>query len=397
MTTADGLTVLVVEDDGFQRRTLARMLQSLGARQVREAGDGRQALDCVQDEVPELIVCDLDMPKMDGMEFIRHLAQTDRTISVIIASAQHRSLLASVEKMARAYGVPLLGVIEKPVTLEGLEDLIARREPPKPRPMRGAAAPASFSLEQILIGVRERQFEPYFQPKVGLASDQVVGAEALARWNHPDHGLVGPYAFIAPLEQGRRIDELTMLMLDKAARACATWRDEGVDITVSVNLSLASLTDTTLADQITHTVLSAGLEPRHMILEITETAAMTEIAPALENLNRLRMRGFGLSVDDYGTGFSSLRQLTRVPFTELKIDQGFVTGCAVNSSSRAIVESSIEMSRRLDIKSVAEGVETQGDWDLLKSAGCDVAQGYFIAKPMPDSSLLAFCAARKAR
>jgi EAL domain-containing protein (putative c-di-GMP-specific phosphodiesterase class I) len=133
-----------------------------------------------------------------------------------------------------------------------------------------------------------------------------------------------------------------------------------------------------------------------MILEITETAAMTEVAPALENLTRLRMRGFGLSVDDYGTGFSSLQQLTRVPFTEFKIDQSFVTGCAVNPSSRTIVESSAQMARRLGIKSVAEGVETQADWDLLKAVGCDQAQGYLIAKPMQEHAFLAFCSAEPA-
>jgi EAL domain-containing protein (putative c-di-GMP-specific phosphodiesterase class I) len=115
------------------------------------------------------------------------------------------------------------------------------------------------------------------------------------------------------------------------------------------------------------------------------------VAAALENLARLRMRGFGLSVDDYGTGFSNLQQLTRVPFTEIKIDQEFVKGCATNPSSRTIVELSVEMARRLGIKSVAEGVETQEEWDVLKAAGCDQAQGYFIARPLDRNSFLAFC------
>lgn len=215
-----------------------------------------------------------------------------------------------------------------------------------------------------------------------LATGRTIGAEALARWRHPEHGLVDPYAFIALLEQSGKIDALTLVMLE-AAGACRAWREHGLELTVSVNLSLVSLTDTTLADRITQAVRLAGLDPCHMILEITETAAMTEVAPALENLARLRMRGFGLSVDDYGTGFSSLRQLMRVPFTEIKIDQGFVTGCATNPAARTIVESSVEMARRLRIKSVAEGVETQSDWDLLKAASCDVAQGYLIARPMP--------------
>ncbi len=398
MAIADGLIALVVEDDDFQRRTVARMLRSLGAREAREAGDGKQALASIQaTELVHLVVCDLDMPEMDGMELIRHLGEANSSISVIIASAQDRSLLNSVDKMARAYGVRLLGVIEKPVTLDGLEILIALHDASKPQPARASAGAPSFSLDEVLHGVQEKQFEPFFQPKVGLATGQVLGAEALARWRHPKRGLIGPYAFIAPLEQSGKIDELTLLMLEKSASACRAWRERGMDLTVSVNLSLVSLADTTVADRITETVRSVGLDPRYMILEITETAAMTEVAPALENLARLRMRGFGLSVDDYGTGFSSLRQLTRVPFTELKIDQGFVTGCAANPSSRAIVESSAEMARRLELKSVAEGVETHAEWDVLQATGCDVAQGYFIAKPMQESAFLAFCATQIAR
>lgn len=398
MTSAKGLTVLVVEDHDFQRRTVARMLRSLGAREVLEAGDGKQALTLIRGAAPvDLVVCDLDMPEMDGMEFIRHLGELNSLASVIISSAQDRALLASVEKMGHAYGVRLLGAIEKPITLDGLEDLIARYEAPTPQPARTSASIPNFSLEQILRGLQQKQFEPFFQPKSELAMGRIVGAEALARWRHPEHGLVGPYAFIALLEQSGKINELTFAMLEAAADACRAWRERGLELTVSVNLSLVSLTDTTLADRITQAVRSAGLDPRHMILEITETAAMTEVAPALENLTRLRMRGFGLSVDDYGTGFSSLQQLTRVPFTELKIDQGFVKGCATNPSSRAIVESSVEMARRLSIKSVAEGVETQEDWDLLKAAGCDMAQGYFIAKPMDKNSFLELCTVESAR
>ncbi len=395
MNVANGLITLVVEDDDFQRRTVVRMLRSLGAREVLEAGNGKQALESIRDAaLVDLVVCDLDMPEMDGMEFMRHLGQANSAVSVIIASVQELPLLNSVKKMARAYGVRLLGLIEKPVTLKGLETLIALHELPKLQSARVSADAPVFSLEQILHGVQEKQFEPFFQPKVALATGKVLGAEALARWRHPEHGLVGPNAFIAPLEHSGKIDELTLVMLQKAALACRTWREREMELTVSVNLSLVSLADTKLANRITEIVRSAGLDPHYMILEITETAAMTEVAPALENLTRLRMRGFGLSVDDYGTGFSSLRQLTRAPFTELKIDQGFVTGCGANPSARAIVESSVEMARRLNITSVAEGVETQADWDVLLAVGCDLAQGYFIAKPMQESEFLTFCAAK---
>ena len=136
----------------------------------------------------------------------------------------------------------------------------------------------------------------------------------------------------------------------------------------------------------------AGLAPSLVVLEITETAAMTNAGHALENLARLRMRGFGLSIDDFGTGYSTMQQLTRIAFSELKIDQSFVREVASNDALRIVVESSIDMARKLRVKSVAEGVETQGDWDAVRSMGCDTAQGYFVARPMCLDSFAAFCA-----
>lgn len=393
MKVGSGVSVLVVEDDAFQRRMIVRMLRKLGCFDIKEAGDGREALDSIEtNRIPDLVICDLDMPEMDGMELLRHLGEANSTVSVIIASAQEHALLSSVEKMAQAYGVILLGVIEKPVMVDELGTLIARHNQARAQyPAVDQPEQHSLSLNHILHGLRENQFLPYFQPKVDLARGCVRSAEALARWQHPELGMISPAAFIAPLEQSGHIDDLTLLILEKAARACCAWHAKGFDLTVSVNLSLVSLANTMQADRITETVREAGLDPRYMILEITESAAMTDLAHALENLNRLRLRGFGLSVDDYGTGFSSLQQLTRVPFTELKIDQSFVTGCSLNPSSRTIVESSVAMARGLAIKSVAEGVESQEDWDLLKAAGCDLAQGYFIAKPLPQTAFIEFC------
>ena len=165
----------------------------------------------------------------------------------------------------------------------------------------------------------------------------------------------------------------------------------GLDISVSVNLSTTSLADVTLADRVTGIVTGCGVDPKHIVLEVTETAAMTALAPALENLTRLRMKGFGLSIDDYGTGFASLAQLARVPFTELKIDQGFVTGCSDNPNAQVIIEASIGLAHGLKLKTVAEGIETPADWEALKGMGCDLAQGYFIARPLDEAAFAQFC------
>lgn len=158
--------------------------------------------------------------------------------------------------------------------------------------------------------------------------------------------------------------------------------------TISVNVSLKSLHDVTLADQILEVVRMENVDPRQIVLEITESAATTDIAASLENLTRLRMKGFGLAIDDYGTGYSSLEQLTRIPFTELKIDQAFVTHASRRESAKVILASSLEMARKLGITAVAEGVETRENWDMLCELKCDVAQGYYIARPMPASVYL---------
>jgi len=155
-----------------------------------------------------------------------------------------------------------------------------------------------------------------------------------------------------------------------------------------VNLSLRSLDDPGLAERITERVAAQKLAAKHVMLEVTESTAMTNLARALENLNRLRMKGFGLSIDDYGTGYSSMQQLSRIPFNELKIDQSFVLSALEKESSRVILASSLDMARKLRLKSVAEGVETLAHWELLQSLGCDVAQGYFVAKPMDAAAFL---------
>lgn len=384
LVNAHELNFLVVEDDDFQRRMVVKMLGSLGAKSIFDAENGKQAIKVISREnkkTVDIVVCDLNMPEMDGLEFLRNLGEQQQNISIVIISALGSKLLASAGSMAKMYGMKLLGVIEKPIMLGQLQYLLSKYERSENK-WQKSLANTSFTLEEILQGIRAKQFEPFFQPKVDLKTGRLVGAEVLARWIHPEQGVISPYAFIPLLEQNGKIDGLTFLMLEKAAAACRSFHDGGDLLTVSVNLSLVSLGDTALADKITQVVLNTGLDPRYVILEITETAAMTDVAHALENLTRLCMNGFALSIDDYGTGYSSMQQLTRIPFSELKIDQSFVQDFADNEALRIVVESSINMAHKLKVKSVAEGVETQQDWNMLKSMGCDTAQGYFIAKPM---------------
>src|ERR1019366_4479034 len=164
--------------------------------------------------------------------------------------------------------------------------------------------------------------------------------------------------------------------------ACRAWNDRGLPNSVSINLSLTSLEEPSMADQVIEYVAQPGVDAGLIIFEVTESVAMADVPHCLENLARLRMKGFGLSIDDYGTGYSSMQQLLRIPFTELNIDRSFVSGASHSEALISILSSSLELSRKLNLQMVAEGVETQQDWDLLSQLGCTYAQGYFIAKPM---------------
>jgi EAL domain-containing protein (putative c-di-GMP-specific phosphodiesterase class I) len=391
------LCFLVVEDHDFQRRTLVKMIASLGAKDIREASDGRAALKIVQRGAHQIdvIISDLNMPGMDGMEFIRHLGESRVPVSVILASALERNLIDSVETMSEAYGVKLLGIVEKPLSLEKLKLLIGQHKPAQAKLESSKAAGPAFTVDEIMTGLRADEFEPFFQPKVEMANRKIKGAEALARWRHPHQGIVAPYAFIQLLEDNGMIDELMWVMLRKAAAACSVWCAAGLEATVSINLSLKSLSDVQLADRVTDLVRSQNLEPHHVVLEVTESAATTDVGRALENLARLRMKGFGLSIDDYGTGYSSMQQLTRIAFTELKIDQSFVANATKQESARVILQSSLDMAKKLGITAVAEGVETEADWELLRQLDCHVAQGYYIASPMEEKAFLGWTQAWK--
>lgn len=388
--SAAKLNFLIAEDHDFQRKVLVRILGGMGANAVYQATDGMGALAVLQDPTRpvDIVISDLDMPGMDGMAFVRNLGESGISVSIILASALDRKLLASIQTMSEAYGINLLGVLEKPISAEKLLPLIARHRalPGGPQHPTGPV----FSLDEILEGLKNDEFVPFYQPKIEMATRKVSGAESLARWRHPQHGLVAPYAFIPTLEDKGVIDGLTDIMVRKTVAFRNTWAASAIGGSVSINLSIKSLADVQTADRLIGFVRSHNVDPRDVVMEVTESALTTEVGHMLENLARLRMKGFGLSIDDYGTGYSSMQQLVRIAFTELKIDQSFVANAAREDSARVILEASLGMAKKLNISAVAEGVETQADWDMLHQLDCSIVQGYFIARPMAGEEYLAW-------
>lgn len=377
--------VLIVEDDTFQRSIIAEMLRSIGLNTISEASNGAEALSMIRNEVPkkvDLIISDLKMPEMDGMEFLRRLGEAKLNIEMIVLSAMDKKLLSTVNRISESYQIKLLGILEKPITMQKLQSVMTRSGKVETKTVHTNSEPPEFSVQEIISALKAKQFIPYLQPKVDLKSGRIVGAEALARWSHPTHGMILPYAFIDKLEENKLIDDLTFMMLKETAAICQELTSNQHTIQISVNLSLMSLEDPEMARKITSTVTENGGDPKRFILEITESIAMKDTPVSLENLARLSMNGFTLSIDDYGTGYSNLHQLTHIDFGELKLDRSLVHGVGNNEAMRVIVASNIAMAESLGIKCVGEGIEDQQDWEALKSMGCHIGQGYHIAKPM---------------
>jgi EAL domain-containing protein (putative c-di-GMP-specific phosphodiesterase class I) len=252
------------------------------------------------------------------------------------------------------------------------------------------STPDSITLQEIWHGIEEDQFLPHFQPKVRLRGMELAGVEALMRWHHPRRGLLTAGAFLPLIEDNFLFDELTTMMLEKSIQQCRSWLAEGLDVPVSVNLSPDVLRDAEIPERIEATLREHRLAPSRLIIEVSEAAVAHDIGDALENLVRLRVKGFGIAIDDYGTGHCDRRQLERVPASELKIDRKMLAGAARRAPLKAVLQQSLEIARELNLTSVAEGIENQEEWDLVNELGCDMAQGFFIARPMAGADLVAW-------
>jgi EAL domain-containing protein (putative c-di-GMP-specific phosphodiesterase class I) len=298
-----------------------------------------------------------------------------------------------MELMATERHLNFLGILSKPASPADIQGILARLRTSKDRPTK---VWPSIPAEERRLALEAGQFVPHFQPKVRFRDRAVVGAEALARWHHPVHGVLPPLLFIDAFEQEGLMGELTHTILNQSIEAAAQWASVGAPISVSVNMSVSYLSQAGIADQISALSRRHGVPSERVCIEITETVAMSDIGGCLENIARLKMRGHPLSIDDFGVGFSSLQQLVRIPFDEIKLDRSFVTGIAKKSRAALMLDATLVMARKLEMVSVAEGIETEEEWDFLNGLRCDVAQGYLISKPLPQQAFLAWLSARPA-
>jgi diguanylate cyclase (GGDEF)-like protein/PAS domain S-box-containing protein len=250
------------------------------------------------------------------------------------------------------------------------------------------ATPARLALRADLrVAIEQGALTLHYQPKVDVATGRVSGVEALVRWPHPRHGLIPPDQFISLAEQSGLIAPLTLWVLEEALRQCHRWHAAGWPLTMAVNLSTWNLHDPALPEVVAARLAMHDVPPEALCLEVTETAVMTDMTRTHEVLRRLRARGVGISVDDFGTGYSSLSYLKQLPVDELKIDRSFVRQLATDRTDATLVASIVGLGHGLGLRVVAEGIEDQRSWDALAGMGCDVAQGYYLSRPLPADDL----------
>ena len=258
--------------------------------------------------------------------------------------------------------------------------LYSTREDKDRKYLLGLAGKLHHALEH-------EKLELFYQPKICMNSNRILGFEALARWNHPDNGMISPDVFIKVAENTGMIHRLSRWALERVLGQLSSWAQLDIHLPVAVNLSPQDLHDNELIGFIEETVAHYQLAPDLLEIEITENAIMTDPENALLQLTRLRAMGIALYIDDFGTGFSSLASLKKLPFDAIKIDKSFVMDMLKDADAGIIVHSTIALAHELNLSVVAEGVETEEIWTELKKLGCDTAQGYFIAKPMPVTAV----------
>ncbi len=362
------------EDVGFQTRFVMR-------------ADAFWA--CEQEWQPSHIAVDLVMPNVDGVEILNELAVRGCKAKIIIMSGAGMRVLDAARRAAIEQGLDVLGVLSKPFSLSRLNALLEMSLPAEHAAAshaRPRSAAASLTQAEFSAAIDLHQLFLVYQPKIRCADRSFAGAEALVRWQHPTNGVVPPIDFVPFAESCGLVDAMTKVVVELALQCHASY-SAVPGRHISINLSAKSLGDDRLPETLLARCRHFGVDPGDVVLEVTETAAMVDHAATVRLATRLRLKGFQLSIDDFGIGYSSLAQLARLPFSELKVDAAFVQEVLRSSESRKIVRAIIGLGHSLDMRVTAEGVSDSETLTFLTESGCDFAQGYFIARPMLEEAL----------
>ena len=370
---------------------LALLFQDMGWETVRETTTTRCWNTCLKlHHDCRTVILD---PFFEGntVQLIKLLAELPSPPALAFISAQKPRLVYAFRRFARSKGLQVIDVLLSPVLDGDLHSLVHNLN----KSRRGlitdekhAENTSNFSRKDLVNAIGRGDFVVYFQPRIELKDESVVGAEALVRWAHPTLGILGPDTFIPQMEHFGLIDDLTWVVLEQALIQTRIWHDTGYQLKVSVNFCASTLIQDGIEQKIKHALESIGVSASHLSVEVTETAMVSDFERLLEVVLSLHRFGIECSIDDYGTGYSSLQQVSMIPAEELKLDKSFIKNMTENQADYMIVRNTIKMAHELGMQVLAEGVETEEQKHALSRQGCNHAQGYLFGKPMPASEFL---------
>lgn len=373
-------SVLIVEDHPFQHEYLLNLFRDQGNIRVEAARDGNEAYELLKKQAFDLVLTDLLMPGMDGIQLIQRMSLLASKPALAIMSAASRRMIISASVMAQSMGLTVVGQLSKPVVPAGVSSLMSNLDTFMKSDKPAVRDPLRLGRETLREAMFNGELQAWFQPKKSLSDGNIVAAEALARWVHPEHGLLMPVDFLPSLVKWGLEKELLMLFIKQTITAQAQWSSQGHEIPVSINLPTHLLDDDDLADTLHDYVRAEGGTPAKLGFELMEYSTTQDISKYYAGACRLRMKGFGLAQDDFGQGFSSYFNLVSTPFTELKIDRALVHGCVENANLASALASIVTLGRQLGLEVVAEGVESQEELALLRQLNCDRVQGFLISR-----------------
>lgn len=364
--------LVIIDDEPLICEFIAEVASSYGF-EVRTYCAPTLLDDGLAEFEPTMVMLDLNMPGLDGVEILRKFQQQDARAGVLLMSGEGGRVLEAALRLGQELGLNMLGFLEKPLQLEELEATL----------YRNWQGQWHISEEEISSGLQRGEFTPFFQPRIHrdeFGIWRIQDVEALVRWLHPRFGLLTPDRFIDLAEGLPLISDLTDQVLAETAHWLRAWQEDyGLELNASVNLPTSQLADPSLPERMLTIVRGYDLDPSRIALEVTERGTMRDEAAASEILTRCRLKQFNLSMDDFGTGTSSLTHLARLPFNELKIDKSFIGGLQRSASDRAIVRSCIALAHSLGMTVCAEGVESAAVFNEIDALECDVIQGFWIS------------------
>lgn len=378
------LHALIVDDDPVFQIVVQDLVRAAGIESIDTAHDGFHALEILARSIhkTDIIFCDLNMPNMDGITLIRELGKLNYHGALVIVSSEDLDILDTVTRLAKIQKINVLGTIKKPISAKTLNTILASAKEVEVKQNLSAASEERWSGKRVSQYVEERRFNPFYQPKLSLISKSIESVEVLARVLNDAGEHQSPMAFLDAAETYGGITRATEDLAEQVAQDLHNWQKEGRHLKASINLSPASLADIQFPDRLERIFKNHAIDRRLITLEVTENKLMSYGAEILDVLSRFRLKGFRLSLDDFGTGAASIEQLRLYPFNELKIDQSFVKNVVSNNFSKIAVESALKMAKQLDLRVVAEGVETKDCLHYIRKLGADEVQGYLIARPM---------------